>query len=272
MLSAGNRIFDMPKPPARSRRRAPARARRAPASIPKAPPIDTARLLKLDRRLYGYLLEATSREPQLMARLRTETRRLPEASQQIGPEQAQFMDLLVRLIGARRALEIGTFTGYSALAVALALPADGKLVCCDVSEEWTAIARRYWREAGVADRIELRLAPAADTLASLLAAGGSRRFDFAFIDADKENYDLYYEQCLKLVRPGGLIAIDNTLWHGAVADPRRNDVDTVAIRALNRKIRDDARVDMVLLPIGDGLLLARPRARGRLEHQPASDS
>src|SRR5216684_3840188 len=138
------------------------------------------------------------------------------------------------------------------------LPADGQLICCDVSEEWTEIGRRYWRKAGIADRIDLRLAPAADTLAKLVAAGQTGGFDFAFIDADKENYDLYYEQCLKLVRPGGLIAIDNALWHGAVADPACNDVDTAAIRALNRKIRDDARVDMVLLPIGDGLLLARP--------------
>jgi predicted O-methyltransferase YrrM len=192
-----------------------------------------------------------------MARLRAETRRMPNASMQISPEQAQFMGLLVRVIGARRALEIGTFTGYSALAVALALPADGSLICCDVSEEWTSVARRYWREAGVAGRIDLRLAPAADTLAALIASGASGSFDFAFIDADKENYDLYYEHCLRLVRPGGLIAIDNALWHGAVADPKCKDGDTAAIRALNRKIRDDRRVDMVLLPIGDGLLLAR---------------
>jgi len=194
-----------------------------------------------------------------MARLRAQTHRMPNASMQISPEQAQFMSLLVRVISARRALEIGTFTGYSALAVALALPTDGRLICCDVSEEWTGVARRYWREAGVVGRIDLRLAPAADTLAELIASGASGSFDFAFIDADKENYDLYYEQCLQLVRPGGLIAIDNALWHGAVADPECNDADTAAIRALNRKVRDDSRVDMVLLPIGDGLLLARRR-------------
>src|SRR5262249_33532585 len=152
-----------------------------------------------------------------------------------------------------------TFTGYSALAVALALPADGNLICCDVSEEWTRTAQRYWIEAGVADRIELRLAPAAETLAVLSAAGEDGHFDFAFIDADKENYDRYYEHCLKLVRPGGLIAVDNTLWHGSGADPAHEASDTGAIRALNRKVRDDPRVDMVLVPIGDGLLLARRR-------------
>jgi len=253
---------DMPKLPARSRRRA-APPRQPAAAVPRAigdaASVDTSRLLPLDDRLYAYLLDETVREPGLMARLRAETRRLPNASMQISPEQAQLMGLLVRLIDARRALEIGTFTGYSALAVALALPADGQLICCDVSEEWTEIGRRYWRKAGIADRIDLRLAPAADTLAKLIAAGQTGSFDFAFIDADKENYDLYYEQCLKLVRPGGLIAIDNALWHGAVADPACNDVDTAAIRALNRKIRDDRRVDMVLVPIDDGLLLARPR-------------
>jgi len=251
----------MPKTPDRSPRRTPVRRSAAVASraTDKPVPVDTSRLLVLDNRLYAYLLDETLREPELMARLRAETRRLPNASLQIGPEQAQLMGLLVRLIDARRALEIGTFTGYSALAVALMLPADGKLTCCDVSEEWTEIARRYWREAGVADRIDLRLAPAADTLAKLIDAGATGSFDFAFIDADKENLDLYYEQCLELVRAGGLIAIDNALWHGNVADPACDDVDTAAIRALNRKIRDDRRVDMVLLPIGDGLLLARPR-------------
>jgi predicted O-methyltransferase YrrM len=251
----------MPKAPNRSPSRAsphrrntpPQRATRAPAEV------DTSRLLILDAGLYAYLVRETVREPEPMARLRAETRRLPNASMQISPEQAQFMALLVRLIGASSALEIGTFTGYSALAVALALPADGKLVCCDVSEEWTSVGRRYWQEAGVADRIELRLAPAADTLAALLASGARSSFDFAFIDADKENYDLYYEHCLKLVRPNGLIAIDNALWHGRVADPTYNDADTAAVRALNCKVRDDARVDMVLLAIGDGLLLARPR-------------
>jgi predicted O-methyltransferase YrrM len=250
----------MSNPPARSRRASPPRRSAAAARGPTdGAAVDTGRLLPLDRRLYGYLLAESVREPEVMARLRAETRRMPDAGMQISPEQAQLMGLLVRLIDARRALEIGTYTGYSALAVALALPADGTLICCDVSEEWTAVARRYWREAGIAERIDLRMAPAADTLADLIASGANGSFDFAFIDADKENYDGYYEACLKLVRPGGLIAIDNALWHGAVADPARNDVDTTAIRALNRKIRDDARVDMVLLPIGDGLLLARPR-------------
>jgi predicted O-methyltransferase YrrM len=261
MLSVLEQDPDMAKLPARSRHSAPRRrpAAAAPRASGKAASVDTSRLLPLDERLYAYLLDETVREPELMARLRAETRRLPNAGMQISPTQAQLMGLLVRLIAARRALEIGTFTGYSALAVALALPADGRLICCDTSEEWTAIARRYWREAGITERIDLRLAPAADTLAELIATGETGNFDFAFIDADKENYDLYYEQCLKLVRAGGLIAIDNALWHGTVADPARNDVDTAAIRALNRKIRDDARVDMVLLPIDDGLLLARPR-------------
>jgi predicted O-methyltransferase YrrM len=246
----------MPNPPPGSRRRAVPTARRHAG---ESAAVDTSRLLNLDSRLYAYLLAQTVREPDVMARLRAETRRMPDASMQIGPDQAQLMGLLVRLIEARRALEIGTYTGYSALAVALALPSGGELICCDVSEEWTTIARRYWREAGVAERIDLRLAPAADTLADLLESGANGSFDFAFIDADKENYDRYYEQCLKLVRRGGLIAIDNALWHGAVADPACNDVDTAAIRALNRKVRDDPRVDMVLLAIGDGLLLARPR-------------
>jgi predicted O-methyltransferase YrrM len=246
----------MPNPPSGSRRRAVPTARRHAG---ESAAVDTSRLLNLDSRLYAYLLAQTVREPDVMARLRAETRRMPDASMQIGPDQAQLMGLLVRLIEARRALEIGTYTGYSALAVALALPSGGELICCDVSEEWTTIARRYWREAGVAERIDLRLAPAADTLADLLESGANGSFDFAFIDADKENYDRYYEQCLKLVRRGGLIAIDNALWHGAVADPACNDVDTAAIRALNRKVRDDPRVDMVLLAIGDGLLLARPR-------------
>jgi predicted O-methyltransferase YrrM len=219
----------------------------------------TNRSIGLDDGLYSYLCKQTLRESKLMAQLRAETSRLPRGTMQISPEQGQLMGLLVRLIGARRALEIGTFTGYSALAVALALPADGRLICCDVSEEWTRMAQRYWREAGVADRIELRLAPAAETLAALNAAGEDGRFDFAFIDADKENYDRYYEHCLKLVRPGGLIAVDNALWHGWVADPAHEDSDTAAIRALNRKVRDDPRVDMVLVPIGDGLLLARRR-------------
>ena len=192
-----------------------------------------------------------------MRALRDETAALPAGGMQIGPDQGQLLGFLVKLLGARRALEIGTFTGYSALSVAQALPADGKLVCCDVSDEWTSIGRRYWREAGVAERIELRIAPALDTLAALESQG--ERFDLAFIDADKENYDRYYEACLRLVRPGGLIAIDNVLWSGAVADPANSSASTLALKALNDKISADSRVDFCLLPIGDGVTLVRPR-------------
>ncbi len=169
------------------------------------------------------------------------------------------MGLLARLMGVRKAIEVGTFTGYSALAVARAMPADGRLVACDVSEAWTGIARRYWREAGVADRIELRLAPALETLDALVAAGEAGTFDFAFIDADKENYDGYYERCLALLRPGGLVMIDNVLWNGSVANPDKTDADTEAIRALNARLRDDRRVSLSLVPIGDGLTLCRKR-------------
>ena len=206
-----------------------------------------------------YVGETITKETPLQKRLRAETATLPMAMMQIGPDQGALLALLVRLIGARRTLEIGTFTGYSALSVAQALPEGGKVIACDVSEEWTAIARRYWREAGLADRIELRLGPAAQTLKALLEAGGARSFDFAFIDADKSGYDVYYELCLQLIRTNGLIAIDNVLWSGAVVDPKRNDVDTAALRALNLKIRDDARVDSALLTVGDGLMLARKR-------------
>ena len=178
---------------------------------------------------------------------------------QIGADQGALLALLVRLIEARRALEIGTFTGYSALAVAAALPADGKLIACDVHEEWAAIARRYWAEAGLGGRIELRLGDARFTLAALLHVLGEASFDFAFIDADKPSYDAYYEACLRLVRPGGVIAIDNVLWHGAVADPANREADTLALRALNLKIRDDPRVDACLLSVGDGVMLVRPR-------------
>ena len=206
-----------------------------------------------------YVGETITKETPLQKRLRAETATLPMAMMQIGPDQGALLALLVRLIGARRTLEIGTFTGYSALSVAQALPEGGKVIACDVSEEWTAIARRYWREAGLADRIELRLGPAAQTLKALLEAGGARSFDFAFIDADKSGYDVYYELCLQLIRTNGLIAIDNVLWSGAVLDPKKSDADTVALRALNLKIRDDARVDSALLTVGDGLMLARKR-------------
>lgn len=209
-----------------------------------------------------YLTHSMVRESPIQARLRIETAQLPEkdAGMQIGADQAAFFAILVKLLGARRALEIGTFTGYSALAVATALPADGRLIACDVSPEWTGIARRYWKLAGVADRIDLRLGPALDTLAALEREGVAGLIDFAFIDADKPAYDAYYEACLRLVRPGGLIALDNMLWSGAVVDPAKRDVDTVAIRELNRKISNDPRVDACLVSIGDGVMLARRRA------------
>jgi predicted O-methyltransferase YrrM len=195
-----------------------------------------------------------------MKRLRAETAALPQAGMQIGPDQGALLALLVRLLGARQALEIGTFTGYSALAVAGVLPLDGRLVTCDVNEEWTRVARRYWSEAGVSGRIDLRLGDAHVTLAALLKERGAGSFDFAFIDADKPAYDAYYELCLQLVRAGGLIAIDNVLWSGAVADPKEQDADTAAIRALNLKIRDDPRVESCLLTVGDGVMLVRPLA------------
>ncbi|HUK08170.1 MAG TPA: class I SAM-dependent methyltransferase [Stellaceae bacterium] len=206
-----------------------------------------------------YLTETLAKETPLQRRLREETRKLPLGVMQIGPDQGAFLALLVRLLGARRTLEIGTFTGYSALAVASVLPADGKLIACDVSEEWTRIAQRYWREAGVADRIELHLRPAMETLDALVREGQAGRFDFAFIDADKPSYDAYYERTLVLLRQGGLVAIDNVLWSGAVADPKSNDAETAALKTLNLKIRDDARVDAVLVSMGDGVMLARKR-------------
>jgi predicted O-methyltransferase YrrM len=206
-----------------------------------------------------YVGDTISKETPVQQRLRAETAKLPMAGMQIGPDQGALLALLVRLIGAKRTIEIGTFTGYSALAVAQALPKDGKVIACDVNKEWTAIGQRYWKEAGVADRIELRLGPAVETLKGLLAAGGAESFDFAFIDADKSNYDAYYELCLQLIRPNGLIAVDNVLWSGAVLNEKKRDADTDALRALNLKIRDDGRVDSVLLTVGDGLTLARKR-------------
>jgi predicted O-methyltransferase YrrM len=216
------------------------------------------RSLELDDRLYEYLVQFGTRESDLLKDLRAETAKLPGAGMQIGPEQGAFMGLLVELIGAKRALEIGTFTGYSSLCIAGALPADGKLICCDVSEEYTKVARDYWRRAGLESKIELRLGPAVATLDALIEASVPE-FDFAFIDADKTNYGNYYERALKLVRPGGLIAIDNVLWGGDVADPKENSEDTQAIRALNEKVRNDERVTLALAPIGDGLTLARKR-------------
>lgn len=215
--------------------------------------------IEMTERLYDYILEHSLREPEILARLRKETAGLPNSMMQISPEQGQFMTLLVELTGARRCLEVGTFTGYSSLAVALALPPDGKVVTCDVSEESTALARRYWAEAGVDDKIELRLAPAVESLTSLVEQGEAGSYDFAFIDADKTNYGDYYELCLTLVRPGGLIAVDNVLWNGKVADPEADDEDTRAIRALNKKIKSDERVTISLMPMSDGIFLVRKR-------------
>jgi len=204
-----------------------------------------------------YLRTVVARESPLQQRLREETSKLPMGGMQIGADQGVFLAFLVRLIGARNAIEIGTFTGYSALSIASALAPGGRLVCCDVSEEWTAIARRYWAEARVADRIDLHLRPAQETLAELKRKHGPGSFDFAFIDADKTGYDAYYEACVELLRAGGLIAIDNVLWSGTVADPADQKPDTVALRALTVKIRDDRRVDASLVSLGDGVLLAR---------------
>ena len=217
------------------------------------------RSLALTDPLYDYLLQVSLREQPLLARLRQETQDMPEAGMQIAPEQGQFMRLLVALTGARRCLEVGTFTGYSTLSVALALPDDGRIVACDISEAFTSVARRYWAEAKVADKIDLRIAPAMETLDALLADGQAGSFDFAFVDADKENYDGYVERALELIRPGGLLAVDNVLWNGAVIDPAEQDEDTRAIRALNDKLHGDERVELSLVPIGDGLTLARKR-------------
>ena len=206
--------------------------------------------------LYAYLFDNSVREPDILRRLREETARDSMARMQIAPEQGQLMQLLVRLMGARRYLEVGVFTGYSSLAVALALPAEGRILACDISDTWTRVARRYWAEAGVAGKIDLRLAPALQTLDGLIGAGGDGSFDFAFIDADKTSYQGYYERALTLIRVGGLIAIDNTLWGGRVADPTAHDADTQAIRDFNRHLRDDRRVQQCLVPIGDGLSLA----------------
>jgi predicted O-methyltransferase YrrM len=214
----------------------------------------------------NYVCDVMTPETPLQRRLRDETATLPNGKMQISPDQGAILAFLVRLTGTRTALEIGTFTGYSALSVAAALPPEvpggagpGRLVACDVNADWTAIARRYWAEAGVADRIDLRLGPATETLAAMVRGGGANSIDFAFIDADKENTAAYYETCLQLVRPGGLIVIDNALWHGAVADPAADDAETRAIRAVNERVRDDERVDACLLTAGDGLLLARRR-------------
>jgi predicted O-methyltransferase YrrM len=216
--------------------------------------------LALDDRLYDYLLGVSLREDPILARLRAETSALPEANMQIAPEQGQFMALLAKLMGARRCLEVGTFTGYSALAIAQALPADGQLIALDVSEQWTSIARRYWAEAGVAERIDLRLGPAADAMHRLLDTRQGESFDFIFVDADKTGYRAYCGLALELLRPGGLLLLDNVLWGGRVIDPAINDPDTRAIRELNEWLYQEERVDLSLVPIGDGLTLARKLA------------
>lgn len=209
--------------------------------------------------LYDYLCSVSVREPALLKQLRDETAKLPNGRMQISPDEGQFLALLTQLVQARRTLEVGVFTGYSSLSVALALPADGRIVACDVSEEYTTIARRYWKAAGVEQKIDLRIGPAVETLDDLLKHGQQGTFDFAFIDADKANYHAYYERAFVLVRPGGLIAIDNVLWHGKVIDPTQKDPDTEAVRALNQRLHHDERVSLSLVPVGDGVTLALKR-------------
>lgn len=217
------------------------------------------RTISMTDGLYSYLLENSLREAPLLKRLRDETAAHPQARMQISPEQGQFMQLLTRLVGARRCIEVGVFTGYSSLAVAMVLPADGRILACDVSEEFTSVARRYWKEAGVAGKIELVLAPATETLDARLKAGEGGSYDLAFIDADKANYPAYYERILKLLRPGGLVLVDNVLWSGRVLDADDRSEDTQAIRVFNQMLGKDERVDLSMIPLGDGLTLARKR-------------
>lgn len=219
----------------------------------------STRSLGLSDSVYEYLLAHSLREPELLAELRKETAELPAARMQISPEQGQFMALLVELMGAARAIEVGVFTGYSSLRLALALPADGQLLACDVSEEFTSMARRYWDRAGVRSKVQLVIAPASETLQARIESGEAGSYDIAFIDADKDNYQVYYEQCLQLLRPGGLLLVDNVLWSGSVADDANQESSTVAIRALNDHIHQDERVTASLLPVGDGLYLVRKR-------------
>ena len=215
--------------------------------------------LRIDDALEAYLAVLLPEEPAVLARLREETSRLEAASMQIGRDQGRFMTLLLSCLGARRTIEVGVFTGYSTLITALALPNTGRIVACDINRHWTKIALRYWREAGVADKIDLRIGPAADTLDAMLASGKGESYDFAFIDADKLGYDGYYERCLALLRPGGIISIDNALWGGSVANSAKNSQDTQAIRALNEKVSRDPRVEAYLAPVGDGVHLAWKR-------------
>lgn len=219
----------------------------------------TRSTISIDDSLLDYLRRVSVREPSILRRLREETARLPNAQMQLSPEAGRFLALLVELLNARRTIEVGVFTGYSSLCVALALPPDGRLVACDVSEEYTAVARRYWAEAGVAEKIDLRLAPALATLDGLIAEGASGSFDFAFIDADKPSYLEYYERALRLLRPGGLIAADNVLWGGRIADPTVESPSALALRAFNERLATDERVTISLVPIGDGLTLALKR-------------
>ncbi len=215
--------------------------------------------ISFDKALYDYTLANWLRDSDVKRALRERTAKLPNAGMQISPDQAQLMALLAMTIGARMAIEVGTFTGYSALCVAEALPPGGKLVCCDISEEYTSIGKPFWQQAGVADRIDLRIGPAIDTLHKLLGEGKNGTFDMAFIDADKSHYEEYYEACLQLVRSGGLIMIDNVLWGGSVANPEKKDADTAAIRQLNAMLQQDRRIDLALIPTGDGLTVARKR-------------
>ncbi|HEX9923031.1 MAG TPA: class I SAM-dependent methyltransferase [Anaerolineae bacterium] len=215
--------------------------------------------IQLTDQLYDYLISVSLRESDALRRLRAETATLERASMQMSPDTGQFLAFLIKLIGAKRVIEVGVFTGYSSLAMSLALPDDGQLIACDVSDEWTAIGRRYWQEAGVNHKIDLRLAPAVQTLQQLIDEGHQNSFDFIFIDADKPNYDTYYEQAYNLVRSGGLICIDNVLWHGRVLDESRQDEGTQAIRVLNKKLYTDERVDLSLVPIGDGVTILRKR-------------
>ena len=213
------------------------------------------RTLSIDDRVYDYLLSVSLKESELLKQLRAETAAIEFSEMQIAPEQGQFMALLVKLIGARRALEIGTFTGYSSISIAAALPHGGELVCCDDSDEWTLMAKKYWQQAGLEDRIDFRLGDAGKTLQALIDEGQTGTFDFIFIDADKQNYPLYYELSLSLLRAGGLMAVDNTLWSGDVADPDNMEPATRAIRRFNEMLKQDERVEISLVPIGDGLTL-----------------
>ena len=219
----------------------------------------STRTIQVTDQVHEYMLRVSLREPKVLQQLREETANLEEGGMQLSPEQGQFMRFLVRMLGAKRTLEVGVFTGYSSLSVAFGLPDDGQIVACDVSEQYTSIARRYWQAAGMDHKIQLHLGPAVHTLDNLIQAGHLNSFDFAFIDADKENYARYYEQCLQLVRRGGVIGIDNTLWGGTLVDEGQQDDSTNAIRALNKKLHADDRVELSMVPIGDGFTLARKR-------------